>query len=834
MTCIPPARAQFNLTLRFTLKAFLFLCLWLFPAICVQAQATRLVIIKLDGVPYDTVNQYVQQRDPRTGKSQLPWIDYIFYQRGTRLENFYVRGLSLSGPSWSLLDTGQHLQIKGNVEFDRYTLHAYDYLNLIPFFVNGAAGKQADMPGVEVLDSLGVPLLMDAYAHDEQYNGFGIYERGPRYLTFSNALQNRFKKGPKELFDEWTMGLETRNMVNDELVRELLTKLKNPQIHYLSILMQDFDHTAHHTADPGSQLQILKDLDAMIGQVWTTIQSTPETGSTALVVVSDHGMNSDANVYSQGFNLVKLLNSSAGGGHHVGTKRRLLLDYSIRGLNPFYDFVTTTSRDSYYLKGLNEDYPTAMLDFDGNERASVHLRDSDLNTLHILLQQLQRKDLPEKLRRPLMDAFFATLERRRNEWQDICTELTEEIEALRRAITKQTAVWEQQPKKLTEEEKLKGRDDEIKRIYAQLNHWKSQEREYSAYEDCILNLLKLQRESFEPPKLRITDLIPARAMGDQNSVYQLQNYVVGVSPEGLTLNDAGVLDMERSFKHINYFSLLQGMTVRNNVQAQISNRPIDFVAKTIPTERIKTFFPDLDPEVQTVWVYGGDDKQALVFARDDDNGNISLRYQPIRNLQQNREGKFSFEAIEWEPGLPLRIIEDANLGLPAEGRPQWLSQWHSDLEWLRALHRTHYSNGIVGLFEALGIHSISRPQPASSTDESLLRRFVQRQRKMIEADLLVVANNHWNFDVRGFNPGGNHGSFFRISTHSTWLLAGGPATGIPHGLAIEEPYDSLSFMPTMLAITGKLRDDNSLAPDLMQRGFGHFPGPVVKEVVVHK
>ncbi len=44
---------------------------------------------------------------------------------------------------------------------------------------------------------------------------------------------------------------------------------------------------------------------------------------------------------------------------------------------------------------------------------------------------------------------------------------------------------------------------------------------------------------------------------------------------------------------------------------------------------------------------------------------------------------------------------------------------------------------------------------------------------LVENDLLILANDHWNFDVRGFNPGGNHGSFFRISTHSTLMLAGG-------------------------------------------------------------
>jgi len=127
-----------------------------------NAQANRLVILKFDGLPYDTVDCFVRERDPRTGKSQLPWIDHVFYERGTRLANFYVRGASLSGPSWSLLETGQHLQIKGNVEFDRFTLHTYDYLNLLPLFIKGAAGTRVDMPGVEVLDSLGVPLLLDA------------------------------------------------------------------------------------------------------------------------------------------------------------------------------------------------------------------------------------------------------------------------------------------------------------------------------------------------------------------------------------------------------------------------------------------------------------------------------------------------------------------------------------------------------------------------------------------------------------------------------------------------------------------------------------------------
>ena len=106
-----------------------FLALLICTPLSVGAAVGRLVVVKVDGLPFATVDRFVRERDPRTGKSLLPWFEHVFYERGARLENFYVRGTSLSGPSWSLLDTGQHLQIKGNVEFDRYTLHSYDYLS---------------------------------------------------------------------------------------------------------------------------------------------------------------------------------------------------------------------------------------------------------------------------------------------------------------------------------------------------------------------------------------------------------------------------------------------------------------------------------------------------------------------------------------------------------------------------------------------------------------------------------------------------------------------------------------------------------------------------------
>ena len=50
-------------------------------------------------------------------------------------------------------------------------------------------------------------------------------------------------------------------------------------------------------------------------------------------------------------------------------------------------------------------------------------------------------------------------------------------------------------------------------------------------------------------------------------------------------------------------------------------------------------------------------------------------------------------------------------------------------------------------------------------------------------------------------------------------------------MGVDEPYDNLSFMPTMLALTGNLRDDKSPLPALWSKGFRPFPGRLVKEVL---
>ena len=320
-------------------------------------------------------------------------------------------------------------------------------------------------------------------------------------------------------------------------------------------------------------------------------------------------------------------------------------------------------------------------------------------------------------------------------------------------------------------------------------------------------------------------------MGDPNSIYQLQNYIVGLSWRGLTLNPDKSLDLEKSFTHINYFDLFTKQVVKNNVQSELSNRPIDFVATRLPQESVsEALSADMRSNEDAIWLNGGGDKQALILSRVDADGGESYRYVPIASLTQDKDGKTTFQIKEWADGFPLKLYEEKNLLVPTADRIAWLNQWHTDLEWLRATHKALYSNAVIGLNEQIDRHPVFIDDgDGLSNDERVIRRFRQRQRNLTEADMLLLASDHWNFDVQGFNPGGNHGSFFRVSTNSSLMVSGGSKTGLPHGLVVDDPYDGISFVPTVLAMMGKIDERNQPDADLTKRGFQRFPGRVVKE-----
>ncbi len=807
--------------------------LFAFAAISSAQGVKRLVIVKIDGLPMHYVERFVRQTDPETGKPMLPWFDEIFYKKGTTVPYFYTRGMSLSGPSWGQMDSGQRMQLKGNVEYDRYTGRPYDYLNFVPYYVGYGLRKKADMPAVEVMDQLKIPIFADAFNYERRYTSQQLYQRGNNWEVLASGFINLYPGSPADMIDEWTLGLDFRKMTINQAERDILGKLvKRPEIDYFDYYDVAFDHASHHNNDTPSRLAPLKDIDRLLGRIWNAIQSSSRAAETALVLASDHGTNSMEKVYSQGYNLVKLLGSSAGGGHHVVTKRRLMLDYSLKGIYPLVPLIKTTSKDSFYLRGQTNEYPTALLDFDGNERSSLHLRNSDLNMLHILLQQVRSGTLAKAQRAAVSKAILGLIDRHRDSWTKTVRELDEELDALKRSIDEEKAVIAADPKKFTPDDIALGKDKEVRRRAA-LNQLsidnESDGRKYSA---TVKRLLSLNRETLDARKFEITDLIAPGAMGDPNTLHQLQNYVIGLSSDGIVVGADNEVDLERSFARIDYFDLLLKQRVRNNVQSSVGNRPIDFVAVRVPLGSISDSLPAEDrPNEDPVWLYGGKNNQGLILARQAPAGERSYRYLPVADLRQDAAGKTSFRRLPWGTGFPLKYLEDEKFAIPASERAAWLDQWHSDTEWLEASHLTIYSNAIIGLNEQVDRHPVFDADERDLTaDEKLIRRFRQRQRDLTEPDLLILANDHWNFDVRGFNPGGNHGSFFRVSTNSTFMIAGGDSTGIPKGLRVERPYDSLSFVPTLFRLMGKADDENVPDADLRSRGFRKFPGRVIKEI----
>jgi Type I phosphodiesterase / nucleotide pyrophosphatase len=769
-------------------SAYLFLLAAFLPTHA-AAQVERVVVVKADGLSPALIEQYLNRpEDPRT---PVPWMAYIFAQHGVWFENFYSRGLSLSAPSWSILDTGRHLEIRGNVEYDRYTLNAFDYLNVFPAYFARGTAHQMDMAGVELLDEHHIPLLIDRFPYGAWYQNAQLLQRSVNWDSMQGALKRTFSaKSVRDVVDEWQVGWQFAASWSRENEERLVADLNNPKIQYLEFFSGGFDHVAHLTNDRVSQMHEVQLVDELVGRLWTAIRKSSLADSTGLVLVSDHGMTTGPDIISQGYNLVDWFTRRAGGAQNVLTNRHPLEEFKIKGMNIFVDKVVTPASESSYLAGTGDQYPTVMLDLDGNERASVGLRSNAFNRLHLLLDQLLRKGVTGPVRAAAVAAFFEALAVVRTDWRRDLAELKAATTDLGDRIDAQQRLLAALPKKWTPDQIAAGLQDDGDRQRRRLNVMRDDVALYTKYAATLTRLLDLTPAALDAGKLKVADLIPTSSLGPANSLWDIRHYVTDVGPDGLVLTPEGRLDWARSVRTTDYLPALAAISVRNNVQDGVGPRPIDFTALRVP---------DSDNR-EAIWLYRDEEHQALIRFKEG-----MLRYQPIARLEARQDGAVVFQERDWAAGFPLEIFEDPNFAVPAADRATWLAQWHSEEDWLRVVHRTRYSNGVIGLTEELLTGS-----PAATP-------YLALRRRLRRTDLLVLAYDHWNFNARGFNPGGNHGSFFRTSTHAVLLVAGGKDTGIPQRLRVETPYDGLSFAPTILKLMGRPE------PDL--------PGALIKELL---
>jgi hypothetical protein len=325
----------------------------------------------------------------------------------------------------------------------------------------------------------------------------------------------------------------------------------------------------------------------------------------------------------------------------------------------------------------------------------------------------------------------------------------------------------------------------------ELHDWEADYSAYTTYVSHLRSLLALNPDSEHQLPQNSFELIPPFTLGDNNTVAELRHYAVGPGPLGVVLDTNGRIDEEESFRHVNYFELFAKQRVRNNPQPQLSPRPIDFLMMPLPDGQ---FSSRGKAATHAYWLYGDDASQLII--QTGRTGSISLL--PVENLKQDENGRISAQEQPWRPDLPLHLFEDPALKLPeGAARANWLSGWHTEREWFEAIHKCHYSNGVIGVIEDLS--PIEDNVPGPNGISPILLRFERRRRELVQADFHVFAADHWNFNTRFPNPGGNHGSFLRISTHSVWMLAG---AGVPVR-TIEEPYDSLNFASTLLHLLNR-------------------------------
>ena len=190
-----------------------------------------------------------------------------------------------------------------------------------------------------------------------------------------------------------------------------------------------------------------------------------------------------------------------------------------------------------------------------------------------MLQQLQRNNLLPPIRRALTEAFFATIDRRRAGWQKEIASINLGLGALHRSIEKQQKLWEAQPKKFTK--KTSRRVSTTRQSEFMCSSIAGRGKSATTgITSPRCKTLRLSPSTFNPSKIIIESVIKKISMGEPNRIRRLQNYVVGLSPEGFVLKPDGSLDLDRSFIRVDYFSFAAWCERSKQRAASISNRPI--------------------------------------------------------------------------------------------------------------------------------------------------------------------------------------------------------------------------------------------------------------------
>ena len=806
----------------------------------------RLIEIKVDGLSPLLLDALMDPDDPaklarlpdpegfrravalfrqQTGQRDLlPNLRRYFYQGGVRAENMVSATVTLSAVAWSVIDTGHPSVVKRHMTFSRQTGYLRSHLDGFRDTFEFGTRRGRKTSALWELDQAGVSLFSDAFHPLRRYETPQIFYRlTPRdYLV---GMARAYALGGHSLSDPWQIlrthltrrveGMDYPDFSEEFMASHLAEKVLEPDVvageryDYLSALFS-IDHQHHVDPNPENLVHRLVRLDHRIGRILAAVERSQRRDHTLVALVSDHGSEYQPGAINLAWPITRMFRTRPLGGHTVATVMAEDAGRVLSNPIPGVDFPRVyESPYSPYGQaagpGGEDDYVTAFIDNFGNARAEVHLRNNDLNRLHLLLMARQRR-LTEAQRerlRQLLEETAASLRR----WLE--PELAdyrayfEGVHAWLPALEKRSdPYWRDAAARLRDEHE---RDAAQLRALARL-------AELCRAEDPLAWL-----EERDP---KIPDLIPKKYFGPRNSLFQLTHYTLGLD-ENLAWVETTV-DLHGRPAPMDYIQALSAYRLPNPPASGEPN-PTDLILRPLPAAaiaealRARDSSAAVEPLRRAFWIVSTAENnlrrggQALLLEAAD----ARLRYLPIRDLRQDAGGRFDFEPPNELD--PLGLFYDPEFRSET-GEPAflWLERFHSPREWLRATYSTRYSAAVLTFADVAGFHAdafIENPEfresltgfPSEEMKQSYLRGLGWKYAAQ-QADFLLWSSYLWNYSSKSHTSGGSHGGLTPAVARTTFLLWGGRDFGLPAGTALEEPATTLDIVPTLARLLGMLDD----------------------------
>jgi hypothetical protein len=805
----------------------------------------RLVSIKVDGLSPQILNALIDPDNPaslaqlpdpegyrqaialfraETGRHEvIPNIRRYFYEQGIRTENMVSATITLSSVSWGVIQTGQPSIVKRHMTFSRQTGYRRSHLDGFRDTFNIISRSARKTSVVWQLDQAGVSMFADAFHPYRTYVTPWMYYRqtpvdyladlGKHWLHNGESGWGIARAHLARRVDDMNYPEWQEQFVADHIAKKILEEDSSGQERYDYIsTFFTIDHQYHTDPDPNNIVHRMARIDRRVGRILNAVERSKRRDQTLVTVLSDHGSEYSTESVNLTFPLTRIFRTRFLGGNTVSS---VMIEDAAHALSaPVQGISFPRIFESPYSpynqgKGGEKGYPTSFIDNFGNARSEVHLRNNDLNRLHLLLLARKRKlnnDHRAELRLKL-EATLASIQQWLEPDYDAYFDYYAGVQSWLPFLKDHAdSYWREAGTRLT------GENERDQKILSGLGR-----------------LLRLCRAEdpiawLDQHRPKIPALIPKKYFGPHNSVYQLSHYTVNLD-ENMEWVET-VLDPRGRTVPMDYFSVLSDFEAPNPPQS-FERNPVNLIVTSLPVRpieislRVLGWLPAEVKLKQAAWLVStakdqttrGD--QALVL----ESTEGLVGYLPIQNLHQDEEGQYSFDpAQELDPlGLFYDPEFQSPNGLPAY---LWVKSFHTYDEWVSATHQTQYTIAPLVILDMTGVNalsSIDNPEYKKSLvgfpDEENKARYLRGLRWKFAAqkpDLLLWSSFLWNFSSKSHTAGGSHGGLPPHVAKTAFLLWGGRNFSLPQGTALSRPSTTLDVVPTLAQMLGMLSDEKKV------------------------